>query len=224
MTAELAHVLWIGGAPCAGKTSVARRLAEHHGLQVYHFDEQQASHIARSTPERHPLLHAFLAMTMDERWLQRTPTEMARGVIGSWSERFGLVLEDLRALSPDEPIVAEGAGLFPELVSPLLSCPHQAIWLVPTADFCATMRRRRGSAMPAATTDPERAWQNLIDRDVLVARHIRERAEDLGLTVVEIDGTQTCEAVAAAVADHVQPWLSVVKERRNKMRGKRGAP
>ncbi len=34
----LAHVLWIGGAPDAGKTSIANLLAEKHQLQVYHFD------------------------------------------------------------------------------------------------------------------------------------------------------------------------------------------
>jgi hypothetical protein len=87
---------------------------------------------------------------------------MARNVICSWTERFALVLEDLRALPREPPIVAEGAGLFPALVAPLVARPQQAIWLVPTAAFCATMRRRRRSAMPAQTSDPERAWCNLI--------------------------------------------------------------
>ena len=31
----LTHVLWIGGAPDAGKTSVALALAEKYGLQFY---------------------------------------------------------------------------------------------------------------------------------------------------------------------------------------------
>lgn len=173
------------------------------GSKAYHFDRHEADHIKRSSPERHPALHTFLAMTMDERWVLRSPGEMARNVICSWSERFDLVLEDLRALPRDPPIAAEGAGLFPELVAPLLARPHQAIWLVPTAAFCATMRRRRGSAMPAETSDPERAWCNLIARDVRLARYVRQRAEELDLAVIEIDGRRSIDEVAAVVAEHV---------------------
>jgi adenylylsulfate kinase-like enzyme len=69
----LAHVIWIGGSPCAGKTSVAQQLADRHSLQAYHFDRHEADHIKRSSPARHPALHTFLAMTLDERWVLRSP-------------------------------------------------------------------------------------------------------------------------------------------------------
>jgi hypothetical protein len=113
------------------------------------------------------------------------------------------------------PIVAEGSGLFPELVAPLLASSHQAIWLVPTAAFCATMHRHRGSALPAETSDPERAWCNLIDRDVLLVRYVRQRAEELALAVVEIDGSRSSDEVAAVVAEHAGLGLSPLKDRRN---------
>ncbi len=202
MTA-LAPVVWIGGPPCAGKTSVARQLADRYGLHAYHFDCHEADHITRSSPAQQPALHAFLKMTMDERWVLRSPREMAHTAIRSWTQRFPLVLEDLRALPTEPPIVAEGAGLFPEIVAPLVASPHQAVWLVPTAAFCATMRRRRGSAMPAETSDPERAWRNLIDRDILLARYVRHRAVERGLAVIEIDGSRSIDEVTAAVARHV---------------------
>ncbi len=210
----LAHVVWIGGSPCAGKTSVAQQLADHHGLQVYHFDRHEADHIARSSAAHHPELHAFLAMTIDERWVLRSPAEMARNVIRSWTERFGLMIEDLRALPSALPIIVEGPGLFPELVAPLLVSQHQAIWLVPTSAFCATMRRRRGSAMPAQTSDPERAWRNLIDRDVLLAGYVRQRAEERGLAVIEVDGHRPLEALTAAVTEQVGMWLAFLEDRR----------
>ena len=71
--ARLQHIRWIGGGSGAGKSTVSRQLAEKHGLRLYKCDEMQSSHSARSNPADHPLLHAFLAMTMDERWAQRTP-------------------------------------------------------------------------------------------------------------------------------------------------------
>lgn len=73
----LRHVLWIGGAPDAGKTSLARALAGTHGWQAYYLDAAVRRHEARATPERQPHLSAFLAMTMHERWVLRSPVAMA---------------------------------------------------------------------------------------------------------------------------------------------------
>jgi hypothetical protein len=74
----LRDVMWLGGSVCADKTSAATVLAERHGLRVYHFDRQEPLHICRSVPERQPHLIAFMAMTMDQRWVLRSPDEMAR--------------------------------------------------------------------------------------------------------------------------------------------------
>jgi len=62
------------------------------------------------------------------------------------------------------------------------------------------MRRRRGSAMPADTRDPPRAWRNLISRDVLLARYVRQRAEGRSLAVIQIAGSRPIDEVAAACA------------------------
>jgi NAD(P)-dependent dehydrogenase (short-subunit alcohol dehydrogenase family) len=75
---RLQHIRWIGGGSGAGKSTVARFLEANHGLRLYCTDDMQSAHTARSNPADHPLLHAFLAMTMDERWAKRTPEEMFR--------------------------------------------------------------------------------------------------------------------------------------------------
>ncbi|MFN8542528.1 MAG: hypothetical protein U0232_34240, partial [Thermomicrobiales bacterium] len=65
---QLAHVLWIGGPPDSGKTSLADLLAERHSLQVYHFDRHEADHLRRANPEQQPTvvaLRTFVA-TLDE--------------------------------------------------------------------------------------------------------------------------------------------------------------
>ena len=73
---QLQHVSWIGGGSGAGKSTIARRVAAAHGLRVYATDDAMAEHASRSTPERCPLLHEFLAMDMDEKWLNRSPHTM----------------------------------------------------------------------------------------------------------------------------------------------------
>jgi hypothetical protein len=42
------------------------------------------------------------------------------------------VLDDLLALPPDPPVLAEGFNLPPRLVAPLLCRPRQAVWLLPS--------------------------------------------------------------------------------------------
>ena len=75
---RLRHIRWIGGGSGAGKSTVARHLTEACGLRRYQCDDTQAAPAARSNPVDHPMLHGFMAMTMDERWVKRTPEEMYR--------------------------------------------------------------------------------------------------------------------------------------------------
>jgi len=101
----LTHVHWIGGGPGAGKTTVARRLAAAYGLRLYDTDAEMAGHARRSTPEDSPELARFAAMDMDERWLNRSPRTMLDTFHWFRGEGFPLIVEDLRALPPDPPVV-----------------------------------------------------------------------------------------------------------------------
>ncbi len=92
LISALSHVLWRGGSPCAGKTSIADHLARTHDLQVYHFDRTEIEHIARRIAEGDQALAAFLMLSMDQRWLVRAPQVMAQSVIGFWTERFRQVI------------------------------------------------------------------------------------------------------------------------------------
>ena len=205
----LGHVLWIGGAPDAGKTSVARILSRKYRLRWYNFDYFEPAHIVRLDPARHPALHAFDEMTMDQRWVLRPVEVMAQATIAAWTERFGMAVEDLLSWPRDGIVLAEGPGLFPECVAPLISSPRQAIWLVPSEAFkrAAHGTRENKVTMPLQTSDPERAYRNHVERDLRLARHVRERVEQLGLTVHEVDGTRSIEGMAALVEAHFAPLL-----------------
>jgi hypothetical protein len=211
LRAALAHVRWIGGAADAGKTSVARALAETHGLQAYHYDrydrEDPPGHWARADPVLHPQLHA--APTRDRDWMfvHTTPEELVARWHRWTPERFQLALEDLLALPAAPPIVAEGYGFTPDLVRPLLRSPGQAIWLVPTEAFERETYARRGKGARLGTSDPQRARRNHYGRDVLLARHHRERAAALGLAVVVVDGTRPLEESVSLVEAHFGPLL-----------------
>jgi len=196
--AGLQHVRWIGGGSGAGKSTVARKLAADHGLRLYH-TEPFSRYVGRADAGATPLLQEFMAMDMDERWVNRSPAVMLETFHGFQGEGFDLVLEDLRALPLDPPVLAEGFSLLPRLVAPLLSGPQQAVWLLPTPEFRRAAFESRGSTwtIPNKTSDPQRALANLLARDQLFTEQLRAQARTAGLQTVDVDGSlDVAESVA----------------------------
>jgi hypothetical protein len=146
-------------------------------------------HSRRSTAENAPMLAQFIAMDMDERWLNRSPKTMLETFHWFRGEGFELIVEDLLALPRDRPVIAEGFRLLPDLVQPLLTAPQQAVWLLPTPEFRRAAFDNRGFtwAIAGQTSDPERALTNLLDRDEMFTERLRKQTSDLGLNTVEID-------------------------------------
>lgn len=201
-------MLWIGGPPDAGKTTVAGLIAARLGSAVYHFDRHEMEHIRWADPDRHPALHAFgraLRELGEDGWRERdwvagSPETMARNAAATWTERVDLAVEDLLALPADRPIVAEGPGFFPAAILPLLDDPRRAAWLVPTEAFKRAAHARRGkSAWRHRLSDPDRALRHHVERDLLLAGHYRRELRRLNLPSVEIDGARPVGTIAAEV-------------------------
>src|SRR5207245_4988664 len=105
MRDELAHVLWIGGGPQAGKTTLSRLLAGKWDLKIYNLDW----HGVREHEQRLTAAIAeFQAQSMDERWALPAIPQLVDRAIAFWEDNFALVLEDLRALPRTRVVVAEG--------------------------------------------------------------------------------------------------------------------
>jgi len=183
---DLRHVYWIGGSPAAGKSTLARRLADRHGLHLYVTDDVMHEHGSRC---RAPHLDRFKAMTMDERWVTRSPRTMLETFPWFRGEAFHLIVDDLLCLPAGTRVVAEGFRLLPHLVAPLLADPRQAVWLLPTPEFRQAAHETRGSTwtIPDRTSDPARAKANLDARDAMFTdRLIRETAR-LSLPSLRLD-------------------------------------
>src|SRR5215469_12658487 len=118
---------------------------------LYKIDDAMAEHSRRITLEICPFLQEFIAMDMDERWLNRSPTTMLETFHWFKGEGFDLMLEDLLRLPRDRPVIAEGFRLLPHLVKPLLPARNQAVWLLPTPEFREATLARRLPAIEVST-------------------------------------------------------------------------
>jgi hypothetical protein len=201
--ARLRHVYWIGGGSGAGKSTIARRIAARHGLQLYATDDVMSDHASRSTPEDTPFLTEFKAMDMDERWVNRSPETMLETFHWYRGEGFGLIVEDLLHLPREPCVIAEGFRLLPHLVQPLLAARNYAVWLLPTPDFRRAALDSRGSTWEIArrTSDPEAALRNLLARDRMFTTRLYEEARHLGLRAIAVDRTMTEDDLAERLAE-----------------------
>jgi 2-phosphoglycerate kinase len=202
LTSRLRHVYWIGGGSGAGKSTIARRLAANHGLQLYSTDEAMADHSRRYLPEDCPTLIEFKKMSMDQRWVDRSPQTMLETFHWFRGEGFGLIIEDLLALPPDQGVIAEGFRLLPHLVKPLLHDLSHCVWLIPTPEFRLAAFESRGTmwSIPNKTTNPKRALSNLLERDQLFTERLQGMVETTGLPAVKVDGRLTENALESCIA------------------------
>lgn len=207
---RLEHVYWISGGSAAGKSTIARRIAAQHGLRIYATDEVMADHARRTTHDDSPLLHRFMAMDMDERWVNRPPQTMVETFHWFEGEGFNLIVEDLLALPRESGVIAEGFRLLPRLVKPLLAAPTHAavpthaVWLLPTPAFRQAVVESRGGSswgFLAKTSDPEKALRNLLERDRMFTDLLREETTRLGLPAIEVDTTTTQDDLVKRVTE-----------------------
>lgn len=181
----MSQVLWIGGAPGAGKTTVARRLARRHGLRLYSADTRTWVHRDRALAAGNAAARRWESLTPEERWERSEPADML--AMSLHRERGPMVVEDLAALPASPLTVAEGSVLPAAAVSSGLVERERAVWLVPTADVQRAQLAARGTA-------PGHARLYLLLREV-----IEREASEHGVPVLTLDGTASLAETAAAV-------------------------
>jgi hypothetical protein len=121
-----------------------------------------------------------------------------------YREEFGMILEDIRSMPAGRPVLAEGAALLPELVDPLVSDLHRAIWIVPTEAFQLHHYSRREwiHEILAECENPDAAFATWMGRDAQFAKIVTRDALNRGFRVITVDGSRSIEELAAEVEEH----------------------
>lgn len=182
-------IYWIGGAACAGKSTLAQMYAEKYELELYSCDEYFEEHLKRISVVEQPAMYKVSTMNPNEAFYTREINEQLEVYIQSFKEDFSFVIDDLRKKT-DQPIVVEGNQLLPSLVLPYLSNNHKAIWIIPTENFQREyyMKRSWIENILKNTEDSEVAFDNWMKRDALFANLVYQEASNLGLRVLLVDG------------------------------------
>ncbi|MGG1593976.1 zeta toxin family protein [Terribacillus saccharophilus] len=206
---ELSHIYWIGGSPCAGKTTIARKLAAEYGFTYYKCDDCYDDHMSRSTPDQQPYMYKIKDQTWNQVWSTQfcslSVEEQIEDVIRVYEEQFSLILEDLLSRPKTTPILVEGAVLLPHMVAPLLTELSHAIWMVPTPEFQIENYKKRAwiHRILDQYDDPDLAFSNWMERDSGFAHKVIKDAKDMGLRTFSVDGSFSVDQSYELVKRHI---------------------
>jgi hypothetical protein len=184
------HVLWLGGPPASGKTTVATRLARRHGLRLYAADTRTWVHRDRALAAGVPAALRWEAMTLEER-ARSTPEQALE--LSLHRERGPMVVEDLLALPRAPLVVAEGSTVPAAAVTDRA----RAVWLLPSGEFQRARLEERGLSAGA---------RGLF---FLLAKTIEREAREHGVPILAVDDAATVADTVAAVEEHLGPALAV---------------
>ncbi|HEY7024351.1 MAG TPA: hypothetical protein VH371_05245 [Candidatus Limnocylindrales bacterium] len=123
---RLDHVLFVGGPPGVGKTTVASILARRHGLRLYSADTRTWVHRDRAIANGVEAAVHWESLSPGQR-VSAADDELV--AMSLHRERGAMVLGDLRSLPRSPLIVAEGTVIRPEDVPPGAA----AVWLLSDA-------------------------------------------------------------------------------------------
>ncbi len=201
----LDHIFFIGGSPCSGKSTIARLLAERHGFTSYSCDDAWDRHMALADPARTPVLARLSSLDCDGLWMRPVSQQVAEE-LAVYREEFAFILNDLRALPTDQPILAEGCALLPDLLVNHGIPANRSLWIVPTPEFQLQHYAQRDwiGGIVASCTSPDQAWQNWMNRDIGFAHEVATLANAHHRTVITVDGTRPVESIYSQVANHFE--------------------
>jgi len=174
-------VYYIGGSPCSGKSILAQELSDKFSLIYYKLDDHLDEYMKKAADAGSKLADWFSAASVDDVWL-RDPETQCSEELTYYKDIFPFVMEDIRLAAQQGDVVAEGAGLLPELMREQGIPRDQYLCIVPLPEFQTQLYIQRPwiDHVLEGSSDVYLAFSNWMQRDILFAATIKAQAEQLG--------------------------------------------
>lgn len=198
------RVILIGGAPMAGKTTVAHLLAAHLGYGCLSTDDLGEAMRAVTTKDTHPHLHPMDGYDYREYYVTRSPEALIADISLEHHAMWPAVQRVIRKHATwGEPIVIEGWSLWPEWVTQLRLPSVHALWFVAHAE---TLQERMGKVVEfyRGASDEAAMMRHYLARSFWYNARLKEAVNKFALTSIAIPLRAPVHAIVAMCLDQLR--------------------
>lgn len=197
------NTYYIGGSPCAGKSTIAEILSQKYHLYYFKVDDSLDDYTKLGAIKGYPICKKTIEMSAEQIWM-REPVLQCREEFEFYEEIFRYVLADLKQINCKNGVITEGAAYVPKLVKQL-GLPHNKyISITPTEEFQIFHFKRREFVpyVLEGCSDMERAFCNWMDRDILFAQEVQRQCHEERYASITNDGSIEIDELVSRVAKH----------------------
>ena len=190
-------ILFIGGSPCSGKSTVAELIAQEYGAFYFKVDELLGELIETAASRGGIACTAVRKLTSDGIWL-REPSIQCEEEFQIYSELAPLIFDKIAQLNNDF-IITEGAAYTPQVMSSRNAGSY--ITIVPSPEFQISRYKEREwvQYVLADCSDKEKAFDNWMQRDVLFAERVKAECEKSRIPCSVNDGSRSVDELCQIV-------------------------
>src|SRR5262245_30792658 len=199
------EVIVIGGAPFAGKTTLAKRLAAQRGYALVAIDDLGTALRALTTPLSHPALHPMAGWDYRAYYVAHTPPTLIehsrREHQALWPAMAAVIHAHLQWAGP---VILEGWQLDPDRVC-AVSHPHlRTCWLL-VDEAVVEARLRADTTFSQGCTDVERLIRYYLARSRWVNDRGRQAAVHEAGAVLEVGPDDAVDTLVARCVQRLWP-------------------
>lgn len=192
------NIYYIGGSPCAGKSTVAELLAQKYDLYYFKVDDFLDKYMEQAAVYG-GVCAKLMTLSGDGIWM-RDPVLQCAEEFAYYDEVFPFVQADLRAIASDA-VITEGAAFVPQLMHKIGVPQDRYISITPTPEFQVEHYRQRPWVphILRECREPDEAFARWMRRDMLFAEDVQRQCAQFRYASIVNDGYISIDEMCAAV-------------------------
>ena len=197
------NVYFIGGSPCAGKSTVAEILSKQYGLYYFKVDERLDEYTCRGARMNYEICKKQVEMSADQIWM-RDPVLQCKEEFLFYEEVNDFLMEDLFRSCEGKTVITEGAAYVPRLMKKWCIAYDRYIAITPIREFQISHFKQRDwiPYVLDGCSNLENAFDNWMERDVLFAEEVVRECNVLGYQSIRNNGDLSIEELVHKVSIH----------------------
>ena len=199
------NTYYIGGSPCAGKSTVAEILSKRYGLYYFKVDDFLDDYTKLGASKGYPICKKSVELNAEQIWM-RDPLLQCEEEFEFYREMFEYVTAEIKQINCKNGIITEGAAYVPELIKQLGVQRSRYISITPAPEFQISHFRKREFVphVLKGCSDMEKAFCNWMERDILFAKEVQKQCFEAEYVSIINDGSIRIDELVAIVSAHFE--------------------